>query len=149
MCKYVINNLCTIFTWPLSVQAQYSRLCPTTSSFRYNGSLDTWTVVCLTVANPSYRLSLYRLRTDQAGKHSPYCCWSLFTSRLPSNRCPVGSMFTGPYAEFCLPSRSLETDCITPLFYCCLAQTTYKTQFPLYCCMLRSVYWTVAWQCFD
>jgi hypothetical protein len=33
-----------------SVQAQYNRLCPISSSFRYNGSLDTWTVVCLTAA---------------------------------------------------------------------------------------------------
>jgi hypothetical protein len=30
------------------------------------------------------------------------------------------------YAEMCLPS--LETDCITPLIYCCLAQTTQKTR---------------------
>jgi hypothetical protein len=41
------NNLCTT---PLSVQAQYSRLCTISTSFRYNGSLVTWTVVCLTVA---------------------------------------------------------------------------------------------------
>jgi hypothetical protein len=29
------------------------------------------------------------------------------------------------YAEVCLPSRYLETECIAPLFYsyCCLAQT--------------------------
>jgi hypothetical protein len=45
-----VNNLHTIFTRPLSVQAQYSKLCPITSSFRYNGSLVTWTVVCLTAA---------------------------------------------------------------------------------------------------
>jgi hypothetical protein len=30
-----------------SVQAQYSRLCPLFSSVCYNGSLVTWTVVCL------------------------------------------------------------------------------------------------------
>jgi hypothetical protein len=36
---------------PLSVQAQYSRLCSISSSIRYNGSLVTWTVVCLTAAN--------------------------------------------------------------------------------------------------
>jgi hypothetical protein len=35
------SALCRVFTWPLSVQAQYSRLCPITGSFRYNGSLDT------------------------------------------------------------------------------------------------------------
>jgi hypothetical protein len=42
--------LCTIYTRPLSVQAQYSKLCPISSSFRYNGSLVTWKVVCLTAA---------------------------------------------------------------------------------------------------
>jgi hypothetical protein len=35
----------------MSVQAQSSRLYPISSSFRYNGSLVTWTVVCLTAAN--------------------------------------------------------------------------------------------------
>jgi hypothetical protein len=30
------------------------------------------------------------------------------------------------YAEMCLPSCCLETDCITPLFYCCLAKTIQK-----------------------
>jgi hypothetical protein len=35
------QNRDTIFTRPLSVQAQYSTLCPTASSFRYNGSLVT------------------------------------------------------------------------------------------------------------
>jgi hypothetical protein len=39
-----------IYTRPLSVRAQYSRLCPISGSFRYNGSLVTWTVVCLTAA---------------------------------------------------------------------------------------------------
>jgi hypothetical protein len=32
------------------------------------------------------------------------------------------------YAEVCLPSRCLETGCITPLFRRCSAWTTYKTQ---------------------
>jgi hypothetical protein len=35
---------------PLSVQDQYRRSCPTFSSSCYNGSLVTWTIVCLTVA---------------------------------------------------------------------------------------------------
>jgi hypothetical protein len=38
------------YTWPLSVQAQYSILCPICSSFRYNGILVTWTVSCVTAA---------------------------------------------------------------------------------------------------
>jgi hypothetical protein len=35
------NNVHTICTGPLSVQAQYSRLCPISSSFHYNSSLVT------------------------------------------------------------------------------------------------------------
>jgi hypothetical protein len=48
---YMLNmliNVYKIYTGPLSVQAQYSRLCPISSSFRYNGSLITWTVISLT-----------------------------------------------------------------------------------------------------
>jgi hypothetical protein len=40
----------TIYKRPLSVRAQYSRLCPISGSFRYNSSLVTWTVICLTAA---------------------------------------------------------------------------------------------------
>jgi hypothetical protein len=40
----------TIYTRPRSVQARYSRSCPIISCFCYNGSLVTWTVVCLTTA---------------------------------------------------------------------------------------------------
>jgi hypothetical protein len=39
-----------IYTGPLSVQAQYCRLRLISSSFRCNGSLVTWTTVCLTAA---------------------------------------------------------------------------------------------------
>jgi hypothetical protein len=39
-----------IYTRPLSVQAQHSRSCPIINCSRYNGSLLTWTVVCLTAA---------------------------------------------------------------------------------------------------
>jgi hypothetical protein len=46
----MLINVYQTYTGPLSVQAQYSRLCPISSSFRYNGSLVTWTVVCLTTA---------------------------------------------------------------------------------------------------
>jgi hypothetical protein len=37
--KYIY--IYTIYTWPLSVQAENSRSCPTTSSSGYNGSLVT------------------------------------------------------------------------------------------------------------
>jgi hypothetical protein len=46
MLKYKYN----IYMGPLSVQAQYSRLFPISSSFRYNDNLVTWAVVCLTAA---------------------------------------------------------------------------------------------------
>jgi hypothetical protein len=38
---YMLINVYKIYTGPLSIQAQYSRLCPISSSFRYNGSLVT------------------------------------------------------------------------------------------------------------
>jgi hypothetical protein len=37
----MLINVYKIYTGPLSVQAQYSRLCSISSSFRYNGSLAT------------------------------------------------------------------------------------------------------------
>jgi hypothetical protein len=37
----ISTNVCTIYIRPLSVQAQYSRLCPISSSDRYNGILVT------------------------------------------------------------------------------------------------------------
>jgi hypothetical protein len=52
-CIYVCNvcmYLYTIYTRPLSVQAQYSRSCPIINCSCYNGSLLTWTVVCLTAS---------------------------------------------------------------------------------------------------
>jgi hypothetical protein len=39
---YMVINVYTIRTGPLSVQAQYSRLCPISSSFHYNSSLVTF-----------------------------------------------------------------------------------------------------------
>jgi hypothetical protein len=41
-------DVCTIYTRPLSAQAQYNRSCPIICNLRYNSSLDTWTVVPLT-----------------------------------------------------------------------------------------------------
>jgi hypothetical protein len=57
----------TVYTRPLSVQAQYSRSCPIINCSCYNGSLLTSTVVCLTAAKfkPTNRLPLYRRGTDQ------------------------------------------------------------------------------------
>jgi hypothetical protein len=46
-CSSTAISLYKYTTVPLSVQAQYSRLCPISSSFRYNNSLFTWTVLCM------------------------------------------------------------------------------------------------------
>jgi hypothetical protein len=52
MYKYLqaYSSYLILYTRSLSVQAQYSKLFPISSSFRYNGSLVTWTVVCLIAA---------------------------------------------------------------------------------------------------
>jgi hypothetical protein len=50
---YMINvwsRVYTIYTRPLSVQAQYSNLCPTNSNSRWHDSLDAWTVLRVTAA---------------------------------------------------------------------------------------------------
>jgi hypothetical protein len=94
MYKNLSINLCRIFARPLSVQAQYSRLCPTTNSFRYNGSLDT-----LTVCGPYYIAPGGSNR-----KHRPqqffYCCYG----RLPSDSPDIVDLFTGRYRATHIPS---------------------------------------------
>jgi hypothetical protein len=50
ICTVIYVLLLNKYTGPLSFQAYYSRLCPISSRFRYNGSLAIWTVVCLTAA---------------------------------------------------------------------------------------------------
>jgi hypothetical protein len=49
-CYYMLLNVCVCYTRSLPVQVQYSRSCPIFSSSNHNGSLVTWTVVCLTAA---------------------------------------------------------------------------------------------------
>jgi hypothetical protein len=49
----------TIYTRPLSVQAQYSRSCPIICSLRYNSSLNTWTVLHLTATKFTPLIFLY------------------------------------------------------------------------------------------
>jgi hypothetical protein len=51
----MLINVYKIYTGPVSVQVQYSRLCPISSSFRYNGSLFSFN---------SAVVSLYNLGTD-------------------------------------------------------------------------------------
>jgi hypothetical protein len=54
VCTQVFTNIQirvhTLYLKPLSVQARYSKLCPASSSSRYHGSPDTWTVVHVTAA---------------------------------------------------------------------------------------------------
>jgi hypothetical protein len=52
------------------------------------------------------------------------------------------------YAEMCLPSRSLETGCKTPLFHRCLARK-YRKNSLIYSSMPGRVYGTVARQRVD
>jgi hypothetical protein len=50
---YMLLNVCVYIQYIqslLSFQGQYSRSCPVFISSHYNGSLVTWTVVCLTAA---------------------------------------------------------------------------------------------------
>jgi hypothetical protein len=70
----------TIYTGPLSVQDQYSRFCPVSSSSCYD-SLVTWTVVCLTTANTSsfvlYNHSARTTAENTAFQYPFYCCMSI------------------------------------------------------------------------
>jgi hypothetical protein len=98
---YMLNmiiNLLNIYTGPLSVQAQYIRLCPISSSFRCNGSLVTWTVVCLTVAKLEHQftspLLILPLRTDR-------------TENIVLNNFSIVAWVSAA-AETCLPSRLLQ-----------------------------------------
>jgi hypothetical protein len=58
----------TIYTRPLSVQAQYSRKCPIIRSSCYNISLVTWTAVCLTAAK--FNLIIFHYPNSQSQSQS-------------------------------------------------------------------------------
>jgi hypothetical protein len=88
----------TIYTRPLSVQAQYSRLCPIPSCFRYNGSLVTWTVVCL----KSLHGSLYKLPRIYGNSFVTKTC--LLKRLLLSNRSYIVDCVT---SAMCLPSNEV------------------------------------------
>jgi hypothetical protein len=70
---HVIKLICiymyvyTIYKRPQSVQVQYSRSSPNTSCSCYNGSLVTWTVVCLAAAKfkPLVFPQMTKLQTSQ------------------------------------------------------------------------------------
>jgi hypothetical protein len=61
--------VCTIYTRPLSAQAQYSRSWPIICSLCYNSSLDTLTVICLTAAK--FKLLIFSVL---GFKWLFYCC---------------------------------------------------------------------------
>jgi hypothetical protein len=77
--SYVI--LCTICTRSLSVQAQYSKLCTISSSFRYNGSLVIWTVVCLTAAKFKLLILSPVWRARSTYLYPPGTGWPNYTPR--------------------------------------------------------------------
>jgi hypothetical protein len=66
----------------LSVQAQYSRLCHISSSFRYNSSLVSWTVVCLTAAKfKRVTQSQIHIATDGQSISLSWCRGPVFLGR--------------------------------------------------------------------
>jgi hypothetical protein len=66
------------------------------------------------------RVALYSLRTDHAQKTWFHRCVRNIAPRrsrvTPSQYCR--SVTSCACVEMCLPSRNLETDCVTPLFHC-------------------------------
>jgi hypothetical protein len=121
------NN--TIYTGPLSVKAQYSRLCPVSSSFRYNGSLFTWTVVCLTAA-----------------KFKPRIILSMSSFTLSN----IANISTQPNYKFSLCSPGTDrTENISSIIACSLVAG--ETACPQNCSLatavvLSPVYTAVTWQ---
>jgi hypothetical protein len=101
----MLINVYTIYTGPRSVQAQYSRLCPISSSFHYNDSLVTWTVVCLTATKfKPLILSMSGFALSNIAILDP--------RYISSERIPQKIWFHNNYSiviEECLPLRWIET----------------------------------------
>jgi hypothetical protein len=113
------------YTEPLSVQAQYSRLCPIISSSCYNIILVTWTVVCLTTAKfkPSY-VSCVVVRLVRCCEHFRYhhFIWLLLVAciillynhictsvlKLCANREPVPANKSKPHCKWRSVSQSVS-----------------------------------------
>jgi hypothetical protein len=95
----MLINVYKIYTGPLSGEAQYSRLGPISSSFCYNGSLVTCTVVCLTAAKfklfvlslssmtlfPAYNISARTTLKHRSSCMRNRCNGNVFTETLPRN----------------------------------------------------------------
>jgi hypothetical protein len=62
-----VHKIYIINTGPLSVQAQYSRLCPLSSSFCYNGNLVTWSQSQSHIATDDQSVS-------KSWYRAPFCC---------------------------------------------------------------------------
>jgi hypothetical protein len=88
----------TTYTRPLSVQAQYSRSYPIISSSRYNSSLVTWTVVCLTAAKFKPLILLKKL----------FQFLSLYSLGAAPRKTPFPNN-SSIVIEVCLPRRCGET----------------------------------------
>jgi hypothetical protein len=105
----MLINVYKIYTGPLSVQAQYSRLCPISSSFRYNGWLDC----------PNCLLYNFSVRTTSKTPFFFCCVCVLFR----------GNLFTEPLlrnGRFFI--RLLHSnDCTCLLRGLCLAAALYAT----------------------
>jgi hypothetical protein len=105
----------TTYTRPLSVQAQYSRKCPIISIALYNGSLVTWTVVCLTTAKfkPLIFLNDFRITTGLIQSRGRF---------IENIRCPA--------MDICEPHRKQI------FFYCCIYSALhYNGSYPNVACI--------------
>jgi hypothetical protein len=105
----------TIYTRPLSVQAHYSRSCPIISCFCYNGSLATWTVVCLTAAKFKPLIFHYYWLTSKRASYN--------ISAPTSQKTPVIVLLQSfPLERVCLRRCYAVTTAYTCLLRnCCLA----------------------------
>jgi hypothetical protein len=114
-----------IYTGPLSVQAQYSRFCHISISFHYDGSLVTWTVVCLTATKfKPLILSLLYCRSVPSynPRHGPH---GKHVSRVIKSACLLVRYLAMDVfycwvltSGMCLPSRCLAmVICFTILIY--------------------------------
>jgi hypothetical protein len=83
-------------------------LCPNLYSTNFHNSLRTWSILILVLSTACKRPLLPPINLPRGPREN--------TSR---GHYPLSCDVTA-YAEVFLPSRCLETGCITPLFYCCL-----------------------------
>lgn len=111
-----------ICTGPLSVLDQYSKLCPISSSFKYNGSLVTWTVVCLTATKFKHFILSMSVSAFVQCCTAVICCVLLYALPIKKNI----------YQESALGRPCLSSPC--------LAVCRYNTLLPPQGCSSQMAY---------